>query len=226
MALKGEFSKRTSVKLTTAGLYSFTLTNTGWLGSETLDCMLSDEGMTEPHVIRGLRLKAGEAAVFNEETCRWMWCQGDFFAILGSRDKIEKKWQLRLKAYRPGECPECRGSRRCQGCRGEGVMFNTYAGLSICSRCGGSGVCTTCDIPTRTPHSASGTPHSHRPPAVIQNEINDVQRQIDNIEWGWKMRDIGHSPDVGYALQMEEARLKSALQKRLITLQDELSRAY
>ena len=235
MSLKGTFERRMMIQSRVGGvaIYSFTLSNTDWFGSETFDSMLCDGAGLQPRFYRGLKLKAGESMRFDYETVGWSWCQGDFFAILGRKDKIEKSWPLNLKEYRPGECPECHGTRKCSHCKGQGYSFVFQSGLSSCPYCGGTGVCQTCNVPRRTPTMTVGSAYPpnggrrrHRPAAVIQNDIMDVQRQIDQIEWNWKMRDLGRSPNVGYGLKSSEIQLRYTLQQRLSKLQEELRNAY
>lgn len=234
MALKGTFEKKLSAKVNGIIIYSFTITNTEWFGNETFDCMLCDAAGQQPWYYRNQKLKSGEAMRFDFDTVGWSWCQGDFFAILGRKDKIEKSWQLRLREYRPGECPECHGTCKCGHCNGQGYSFSFNGGVSQCPYCGGTGICQTCYIPRRTPKVAVApqTPYlgstrvrHQRPTAVIQNEINDVRRQIEQIEWNWKMRDL-HGQQVSHSLFQSENQLRYTLQIRLSKLERELSESY
>ena len=234
MALKGSFEKRISARVNSIRIYSFTLTNTGWLGSETFDCMLSDTVGGQPWYFRSQTLKSGNAMRFDFDTVGWSWCQGDFFAILGRKDKIEHSWQLRLKEYSSGECPECHGTHKCNHCHGNGYSFAFDTGVSQCPFCGGTGECQTCYVPRRKPPLVSSQQNPyigstrnkhHRNPAVIQNEINDVRRQIDQIDWNWKMRDL-HGQQVSHSLFSSENQLRYTLQLRLSKLEQELSESY
>ena len=233
MSLKGSFEKRSSVRVKGVIIYSFTLVNDSWFGSETFDCMVCDGAGQQPWYFRDQKLKAGEAMRFDVDTINWQWCQGDFFAILGRGDKVKQSWQLKLKEYRPGECPECHGSHKCGHCQGQGFSFDFSNGVSMCPYCGGTGVCMTCEIPRRaqplmspqqSPMMGSTRKH-HRPTAVIQNEINDVQRQIDQIDWDLKMRDIRGTLN-DHSLFSAQNELRTALRIRLMHLQQELAEAY
>lgn len=234
MSLKGSFEKRISTRMNGITIYSFVLTNTEWLGSDTFDCMLCDAGGQQPWYYREQRLKAGESMRFDFDTVGWTWCQGDFFAILGRRDKIDKSWKLQLKEYRPGECPECHGTDRCGHCGGQGYSFSINGGVSQCPYCGGTGICQTCYIPRRkpvmsaqqqNPYMGSTRARHHRPTAVIQNEINDVRHQIEQIDWNWKMRQMS-GQQVSYSLFQSENQLRYKLQLRLSKLELELAESY
>jgi hypothetical protein len=62
--------------------------------------------------------------------------------------KVEKK----KKTRDPGDCPVCKGSKKCQDCWPAGSGVNTGGvecigcnGTGLCNYCHGSGVCYTCD---------------------------------------------------------------------------------
>lgn len=234
MSFKGEFEKRISARVKGAIIYSFTLTNTSWMGSETIDFMLCDSTGVQKKHFRGITLKAGYRMRVDSDTSDWGWCQGDIFAILGRNDKIKEHWQLKIKEYQPGNCPECRGSHKCSHCSGQGVHFDFNNGVTSCPHCGGTGICQTCYVPKRTIPSytpqqpaadGNARSRSHRPTSVIQAEIMDVQRQIDEIEWRQRMRDI-NGRTVGTALSSSENQLQYRLQIRLVNLQQELAASY
>ena len=151
MSFKGAFELYPQKCLSGTLLYSFVLKNTSWFGSDTFDCMISDEFVRQPFYFRGFKLKAGESHRFDPDTENWIWHQHDFFAILGKNDKIVEKWQLNLKEYAPGECPECHGTKKCRTCHGEGFIYpNGHLwDFKKCPACGGTGICQTCDIPYR-----------------------------------------------------------------------------
>jgi len=133
-------------------LYSFVLKCTKWFGSETVDCMISDEyGRVQPFYFREQTFKAGMSYRFDMDTVNWNWYQHDFFAILGKNDKIVKKWQLNIKEYGPGECPDCHGREVCKYCRGNAftVDLQRTGEIRNCPHCGGTGRCYRCWVPRR-----------------------------------------------------------------------------
>jgi len=150
MGFKVYFELGTSHRLSGFRFYSFVLKNTDWFGSETIDCMISDEYGQQPWYFRDQKLKTGRSYRFDFDTVNWTWCQHDFFAIFGKNDKILQKWQLNLKEYGPGECPECHGTLKCKFCNGQGYLFNSDTiQVKMCKHCGGTGTCQRCDIPYR-----------------------------------------------------------------------------
>lgn len=149
-SLKGSFRRVISARAAGLPVYSFELRNTAWLRSVTVDLLISDASGLKPWYFRETVIKAGHSVIFNPDTCGWDWAQGDFCALLGKNDRMESKWELRLKVYAPGECPECHGTHKCSHCRGEGYSFNTRTvEITRCPYCGGTGVCQTCYIPER-----------------------------------------------------------------------------
>ena len=116
-----------------------------------MDCIISDEFNQQPWFFRGQQFKAGRSYRFDFDTVNWQWYQHDYFAILGKNDKIVQRWQLNLKEYGPGECPDCHGTHRCKHCNGQGFTFppGHLSVYQMCTACGGTGVCQRCDIPLR-----------------------------------------------------------------------------
>lgn len=223
-------------------IYSFALKCTNWLQSETIDFMLSDAQNIQPQYYRGQTIKAGSTFTFNYDTCGWQWCQGDFFAILKKNGRIDQSWQLNLKEYAPGECPECHGTNKCKHCKGQGFWVDlgmrSYSGVETCPYCGGTGVCGTCNIPRRSFMSApqnvgfnSGSSngslfHRHRPIADIKQDIQSVQSQLERLEWNYRMNKVnGLYDEHSYILNKNEIDLLSSYRRRLIDLQEELRRA-
>ncbi len=223
-------------------IYSFSLKCTNWLQSEMIDFMISDAQKNQPWYYRNQTIKAGGVFTFNYDTCGWQWYQGDFFAILNKNGKIEQRWQLNLKEYAPGECPECHGTKKCKHCKGKGMWVDlgirTYSGIESCPHCGGTGICQTCDIPRRnflsTPintsfnsvstNSSSGK--RHRPIADIKNDIQFAQSQLERAEWNYRYNKMtGLYEDNQYILQQSEIALLSSYRQRLIALQEELRQA-
>ena len=220
-------------------MYSFSLTCTNWFQSETLDFMLSDGQGVQPRYYRRQNIKAGSVFTFNNDTCGWQWCQYDFFAILNKNGQIDQKWQLRIREYAPGECPECHGTHQCSHCRGQGVWVDLEYGTGIktCSYCMGTGVCGTCYIPRRVsqpsiigsnysrPVSTANISSSHRRIADIQNDIQFAQMQLDRAEKNYEWNKINGLYSDSYIMQQNEINLIYNYRRRLLDLQEELRRA-
>lgn len=151
MSFSGNFELVPQKRLMGTLLYSFVLKNTSWFGSDTIDCMISYEGCPQPFFFRNQTFKAGMSYRFDFDTVDWTWHQHDFFAILGKGDKIERMWQLNLKEYGPGECPDCHGTKKCKKCHGKGFIYPLGKPWEYksCDACGGTGTCQRCDIPIR-----------------------------------------------------------------------------
>lgn len=159
MSFSGKFELTTSTRVSGVRIYSFVLKCTNLLMSETVDCMISDEFQQQtPFYFRNQTFKAGRSYRFDFDTVNWQWYQHDFFAILGKDDKIIQKWQLNLKEYKPGECPECHGTHKCRKCNGQGFISppNRIWEMKSCDACGGTGTCQKCDIPVRQYPSGGG----------------------------------------------------------------------
>lgn len=158
MSLKGSFSLYTSARLHGGVVWQFVLKNTNMLFGETADVMICDRFGQTPRLYRNLKLKAGQAIAFNIDTIDWGWCQDDFAALVDSNNKIVKKWPFHIKEYQPGECPECHGSHKCKYCNGQGRIFPTGElwNSTMCTHCGGTGVCMTCNIDRRKPIAGMG----------------------------------------------------------------------
>ena len=155
MSFKGTFSRYTSKRLHGCVLISFSLKCTNLMFGETIDVGIFPSDGSQPWYYRSLKFKAGQTYVFNFDSIDWNWYQGDYVAILGAGNKIIQKWVLQLKEYGPGECPDCHGTHKCRHCRGTG--FVNPAGTRdlweqvISPKCGGTGICQTCDVPKRSP---------------------------------------------------------------------------
>lgn len=148
---KGHFELHPQQRLAGTLLYSFVLKCTKWFGSETVDCMICDAYGQQPWFFRRQTFQARRSYRFDFDSVNWTWYQHDYFAILGKNDKIVEKWQLNLKEYRPGECPECHGTKKCNKCHGQGYIYppgRTWE-FKTCDRCGGTGECIRCDVPIR-----------------------------------------------------------------------------
>lgn len=151
MGLKGKFELTTSNRLSGFRFYSFVLKCTNLFQSETVDCMISYDGCLQPFIFRNQTFKAGRSYRFDFDTVDWQWYQHDFFAILDKNDIIVEKWQLNLKEYGPGECPECHGTLKCRKCNGQGFIYppGRVWEYKMCDACGGTGTCHRCDVPKR-----------------------------------------------------------------------------
>lgn len=235
----GKFTKLNSQKVAGMRIFSFSLKCTNWLQSETIDFMLSDAQNIQPWYYRQQTIKAGSVFTFNFDTCGWTWCQGDFFAILKKNGKIDQSWQLKIKEYAPGECPECHGTHKCGHCRGQGVWADLQYGTGIqtCPYCGGTGVCDTCNVPRRSFQAApqnisydSGSSRGsglrrHRPIIEIQQDIKNLESQIERAEWNFRQNKLNGLYDDHYMLFSAENDLIYTYRCRLLELQAELREA-
>lgn len=149
---KGKFDLYTSTRLRGFRFYKFELKCTKWFGSEMCDCMISFDHNPNPWYFRNQKFKAGHTYVFSFDTVEGLqWYNHDFFALLNKKGEIVQKWELKLKEYGPGECPDCHGTKKCKYCHGKGFVYPpTHPELyKMCEECGGTGTCHTCDIPVR-----------------------------------------------------------------------------
>lgn len=235
MGLKGKFEWFNSLHQGGRKAISFTLRCSNMLQSETFDCAIIDStGMEPPQIRRQLKMKPNDMLRFDYDTCRWNWCQGDYFAILGKNDKIEKRWDLNLKIYANGECPECHGSHRCATCNGNGIIKDNYSHTyTSCVTCNGTGICQTCYVPLRQGNSFDATivgnvsvPNAdlsmQKRISVLQQRISDLRAKIEKAEWDRRMmqlKDMDMSSQIAYRSQLE---LKSRYEQQLIQAQYEL----
>lgn len=150
MGLKGEFKHIRCNKLG-GWMWSFELRNTNFLKNEVFNIGIFDAFQQNPWFWRNQVLKTDEIAVFNYDNVEWLFCQGDFVAILDENDRIIQQWTLQLHEYGPGECPECHGTHVCHRCNGSGFLFPKHGDeIAIkCPDCDGLGTCQTCYIPRR-----------------------------------------------------------------------------
>ncbi len=202
---------------------------------ETFDCAIIDStGQTPTQIRRQLKLKPNESFTFNYDTCGWDWCQGDYFAILDKNDKIKKRWDLELKIYKRGECPECHGSHRCIKCNGNGTITDhrTHT-VSKCRTCNGTGVCQTCYVPIRQGSNLANqiyvnvqmpNPEMSRQRKIetLRRTISDLQAKIEKEEWNqrmWQLKGMDVSSHTAYSSQLE---LKHMYERQLIQAQYEL----
>lgn len=235
MSFRGSFDWYTSLNQGGKKAISFTLTCKNMLMPETFDCAIIDStGQQSTQIRRRLKLKPNESFIFNYDTCGWNWCVGDYFAILGKNDKIEKRWDLNLKIYGRGECPECHGSHRCVKCNGTGTVRNIHAyTISSCVACNGTGTCQKCYVPLRPGTNlaneiyngiAQPNPSLSRENriAALHKTISDLQAKIEKEEWEARMmqrRGMDVSLHMAYSSHLE---LKHQYQMQLLQAQNEL----
>lgn len=202
---------------------------------ETFDCAIIDSTGQQPTQIRRrLKLKPNESFTFNFDTCGWDWCQGDFFAVLGKNDKIQKRWELNLKVYGCGECPDCHGSHRCIKCNGTGTIRNQHTHtISTCPTCNGTGVCQTCYVPIRQGNNFANQVYGNvqmpnpemsrqRKIETLRRTISDLRSKIEKEEWNqrmWQLKGMDVSSHTAYSSQLE---LKHMYERQLIQAQYEL----
>ena len=235
MSFRGSFDWFSSLHQGGKRAISFTLTCKNMLMPETFDCAIIDSSGQQPTQIRRrLKLKPNESFTFNYDTCGWDWCQGDLFAILGKNDKIQKRWELNLKVYGKGECPECHGSHRCVKCNGTGTIRNQHIHtISACPTCNGTGVCQTCYVPIRQGSNLANQvygnvqmPNSEmsrqRKIEALRRTISELQSKIEKEEWNqrmWQLKGMDVSAHTAYSSQLE---LKHMYERQLIQAQYEL----
>lgn len=151
MGFSGSFRRKPSETAHRVVLYSFTLKCTNLFASETVDIGIFPSNGGQPWFLRNKKLRAGKRYDFDRDTVGWTWYNHDYIAILDDNDQPIQKWELNLKEYGPGECPECHGTHKCKYCNGQG--FTAPKGrpweFKMCEKCGGSGICMECDVPTR-----------------------------------------------------------------------------
>ncbi len=193
MSFRGTFEWYNSLHQGGKRAISFTLTCKNMFKTETFDCAIIDSTGQQPtQVRRQLKLKPNEALIFNYDRCRWDWCQGDYFCILGKGDKVEQRWDLNLKIYARGECPECHGSHRCYNCNGSGVIRIQHAHtVDTCQTCNGTGICQKCYVPIRSGSTLAQEVYGAQPlpnsELSKQRKIVALQQTISDLEgtWNW-----------------------------------------
>ena len=235
MSFRGKFEPYMSIRQGGKKAYSFTLTCKNMLMPETFDCAIMDSSGQQPTQFhRHLKLKANESKVFNYDECGWDWCQGDAFVILDKNDKIKQRWDLNLKIYSRGECPECHGSHKCNKCNGSGVIKDIHTHtISSCRACNGTGICQKCYVPIREgstiAHEVYGThplPNSdmakQQKIAALQQTISNLEAQITKADIDIRMmqfKGMDASASMAFRSQLE---LQHQLQRQLLNAQHEL----
>lgn len=235
MSFRGTFDWFTSLNQGGKRAISFTLTCKNMFMPETFDCAIIDSTGQQPTQIRRqLKLKANQSFIFNYDTCGWNWCQGDYFAILGKNDKIKKRWDLKLKIYGRGECPECHGSHRCVKCNGTGTIQNRHTHtIEACSTCNGTGICQKCYVPLRSGTNLANEVYGNvqipnsdlsrqRKIEALRSTIADLQSKIEKEEWNqrmWQLKGLDVSARTAYSSQIN---LKYQYERQLLQAQSEL----
>lgn len=235
MALKGSFNWYNSLHQGGRKAISFTLYCDNMFQSETFDCAIIDSAaQVTPQIRRQIILKAKQSFRFDFDSCGWDWCVGDYFAILGKNDKIVKRWELNLKIYAVGECPDCHGTHKCKFCNGKGTVDNKHIHtISPCSACNGTGVCQACYVPIRQGSNLDdqvlGNVQMPNPDISKQKRIealrqiiSDLQSRIEKEEWNlrmWQLKGMDMSARTAYNSQLN---LKFTYERRLLQAQYEL----
>ncbi|MBQ6204004.1 MAG: hypothetical protein IJK46_07920 [Prevotella sp.] len=235
MGFRGRFEWFTSLHQGGKRAISFTLTCKNMLLPETFDCAIIDSTGNQPTQIRRhLKLKPNESFTFNYDSCGWDWCQGDFFAILGKNDKIKKRWDLNLKIYGRGECPECHGSHRCIKCNGTGTVKDIHNHtISACSACNGTGICQKCYVPmhlgTNLANDVYGgiqmpNPTISREHAIaeLQQSVSDLQKKIEKAECDIRMMQLKGIDTTSRSVYSSQLELVHQYTNQLIKMQNEL----
>lgn len=157
MGFSGKFTRKPSPRAHNTILISFTLKCTNLFMGETVDIGIFPSNGGQPWFFRDQKLKAGKSYDIDYDTVGWNWYNHDYIAILGKNDRIVQKWELKLKEYAPGECPQCHGTRKCNKCNGQGYVYpkgETWK-YSMCTACSGTGICQECNVPQRGPNYGS-----------------------------------------------------------------------
>ncbi len=235
MSFIGKFEWYNSLHQGGKRAISFTLTCTNMFKTETFDCAIIDSTGQEPAQIRRqLKLKPNEALVFNYDRCRWNWCQGDYFCILGKNDKIEQRWDLNLKIYDRGECPDCHGSHRCQSCNGSGVVKDRHTHtINTCNVCYGTGICQKCYVPIRSGTTLAQEVYGSQPLpnaninrqrkiSALQQTISNLETKIAKADMDMRMMQFKGMDVSARTAYMSHVEMLHSFQRQLINAQYEL----
>lgn len=234
MGIKGKFTWINAAHLGGRKSISFTLECDNLLRGEEFDCAIYDgSGLLHPQIRRGLKLRPRQSFVFNFDTCGWDWCQGDYFAILGRKDKIVKRWDLEISTYKLGECPDCHGTHKCIHCNGTGLIKDSTHTFNPCTHCNGTGVCQTCYVPTRQSALSSGERYidsvysnaeeaRQRKIASLQTIIRDLQSKIEKVEWDLRIMQLRGMDVTSRSVYSSQLSLKHQYQIQLLNHQYEL----
>lgn len=186
MGFKGKFTWIKSLHQGGRKAISFTLKNSNLLLPVTFDAAIVDGSNVIPtKYFRNLKLKAGQSVTFDIDNDSWDWAQGDLFAVLTPKGKIDEKWDLIIPTLAPGECKECHGDHKCATCKGTGKVLNRYLHTyEPCTVCMTTGICQTCFVPTRqnSPHSPIYSPVSAQSAYKDQKKIDQIRQQIQELQ--------------------------------------------
>ena len=235
MALKGAFNWYNSIQQGGKKAISFTLYCDNLFQTDTFDCAIIDSAaQVTPQIRRQITLKAKQSFRFDFDSCGWDWCVGDYFAILGKNDKIEKRWDLNLKIYGRGECPDCHGSHRCYNCNGSGVIRNQHTHtVDTCQTCNGTGICQKCYVPIRSGstlaqevYGAQPLPNSElskkRKIVALQQTISDLEGRSAKADMDMRMMQLKGLDVSARMAYMSQVEMLHAFQRQLINAQHEL----
>lgn len=228
MSFRGLFEPYTSIRQGGKKAYSFTLTCKNMFMPETFDCAIMDSSGQQPTQFhRHLKLKANESKLFNYDECGWDWCHGDAFLILDKNDKIKQRWDLNLKIYARGECPECHGSHQCNKCNGSGVIKDIHTHtISSCRTCNGTGVCQKCYVPIREGSTIAQEVYGTHPLpnadmarqrkiAALQQTISNLEAQIAKADMDAKMMQLKGMDVSARTAYMVHVEMQYTLQRQL-----------
>ncbi len=190
--------------------WSFSLTNTSWFGSTQVRAYITDYYQRKDREYP-FEARSGKTYNFNISTIDWDWCQGDVFILFDQQGRELGRWELFLKEYAPGECPECHGTKKCGACHGHPLKSNPdiYANnLFIkCSRCHGNGVCQTCHIPYHLDglgqelYVPPKAPKTFKSVLSLQNEIDKKNEQLARYQGElWQLQMQGKRNSMQYKL--------------------------
>lgn len=236
MSFKGQFDWISSMRRGGRKSISFTLKCTNMFRSETFDAAIIDGGgRLQPMRFSQLRLKAGQSLRFDFDTVGWDWCQGDTFATLDGRGRMDSKWTLRLPTPAPGECRECHGTHHCAACQGKGFTTDLQHNVRQCASCGGTGVCQTCYMPVRggdATAAMTGQPTGarsqyaeevrQRKADALRQRIMQLQRKVEQAEWDKRCMQLRGIDTTARGVYMSQATLKYDLERQILDLQNEL----
>lgn len=237
MGLKGSFDTYQSPRAGGMKKVGFVLTCDNMFQKESFDAaIMSADGVTQPMVFRGLELDAKRSFRFDYDTVGWDWCNGDSFCILGKKDSVKKRWEMKMQQYAPGECPDCHGSQKCSYCSGRGFVRGNGITLDQCPHCYGTGVCQRCHVSQRNPvmpvptaydNTGTGNMARRRQCDAIRQRIAELQEKIRQTEWDMQLmqlrdRDVKHhSVFSSYnRLLFEYRRSVTELQSQLYQLEN------
>ncbi len=203
---------------------------------ETFDCAIMDSTGQQPtKFFRHERLKANESKIFNYDTCGWDWCQGDAFVILDKNDKIKQRWDLNLKIYAHGECPECHGNHKCIKCNGSGVIKDIHTHtISSCRTCNGTGVCQRCYVPIRSGSTLAQEVYGSQPLpnanfnkqkkiAALYQIISDLESKIVKADTDARIMQLKGIDEYARTAYMAQVEMRHSLQRQLLQAQYELN---